>query len=319
MPDHESPPIGHEPKDCRARSPFLTLCALRLQVLAAYATEDDATVWGMMLEQLHSLHSLLSGAPELLVPFDAFARSLIVAKVGELGWTPRPSDGHLTRKLRGEIIGVLPAFCSSDEAVVAEARRRFNAFAADPSGAADELPSEYQQAVYKLVLKAGGRAEFDTLMGLFNSLPLNEQKKAALAALGAAPTAELRTEALEFAISGKVKLQDFFYVSLSMHGSGPEGLEATWDFFRQNVERYSEMLSKASPSLMDAVITGACRGFATFEKAAEVRAFFESHPMARNERKIAQVLEGIETNAKYLEAIKASAALSWLNRYSSRA
>jgi puromycin-sensitive aminopeptidase len=116
-----------------------------------------------------------------------------------------------------------------------------------------------------------------------------------------------------------VKLQDFFYVSLSMHGSGPEGLEATWTFFKANVQRYADMLAKASPSLMDAVITGACRGFATTDKAAEVRAFFEAHPMARNERKIAQVLEGIETNAKYLSAFKASNALAWLNSYTPQA
>jgi len=32
-----------------------------------------------------------------------------------------------------------------------EARRRFDAFVADPAGAESELPSEYQQAVYKLV------------------------------------------------------------------------------------------------------------------------------------------------------------------------
>jgi len=30
-----------------------------------------------------------------------------------------------------------------------------------------------------------------------------------------------------------------------------------------------------------------------------------------------QVLEGIETNAKYLEAFKASGALAWLNNYTS--
>jgi len=46
---------------------------------------------------------------------------------------------------------VLPAFCASDATVAAEARRRFDAFVADPAGAEGELPSEYQQAVYKLV------------------------------------------------------------------------------------------------------------------------------------------------------------------------
>ena len=197
--------------------------ALYLQVLAAYAAEDDATVWGMVLEQLAGLHALLvgGGAPELLGLFDTFARSLLLPKLAELGWTPRDSDGHLTRKLRGELICVLPNFCATDAAVVGEARRRFDAFVAAPEGdGAKELPAEYQEAVYKLVLKNGGEKEFDQILSLFDSLTLNTARKAALQGLGAAPTDALRTRALEFAIGGKVKLQDLFYVAISMHTSG---------------------------------------------------------------------------------------------------
>ena len=65
----------------------------------------------------------------------------IVPKLAELGWTPRDSDGHLTRKLRGELICVLPNFCATDAAVVGEARRaggelqRVEGGGAEPEGA----------------------------------------------------------------------------------------------------------------------------------------------------------------------------------------
>ena len=177
-----------------------------LELLAAYQNEDDATVWSQLLEQLLSLHRLLQGSTELQAAFDSVARALLLPKLAELGWTPRAADAHLERKLRGELISALPAFGSSDAEVMAEARRRFDAFVADSSG--DALPSEYQQAVYKLVLSAGGEAEFEQLLTLFDTLPLNDQKKAALAALGAAPTDALRVRALEFALSEAVKTQD---------------------------------------------------------------------------------------------------------------
>ena len=134
--------------------------------------------------ELAGRHALLvgGGAPELLGLFDSFARSLLLPKLAELGWTPRDSDGHLTRKLRGELICVLPNFCATDAAVVGEARRRFDAFVAAPEGdGAKELPAEYQEAVYKLVLKNGGEKEFDQLLGLFDSLTLNTARTAALA------------------------------------------------------------------------------------------------------------------------------------------
>ena len=49
------------------------------------------------------------------------------------------------------------------------------------------------------------------------------------------------------------------------------GLNATWAFFKENMPKYTELYDKASASLMDAVISGACRSFATAEKAAEVK------------------------------------------------
>ena len=78
---------------------------------------------------------------------------------------------------------MLPNFCATDAAVVGEARRRFDAFVAAPEGdGAKELPAEYQEAVYKLVLKNGGEKEFDQILGLFDSLTLNTARKAALRA-----------------------------------------------------------------------------------------------------------------------------------------
>ena len=197
--------------------------------------------------------------------------------------------------------------------------------------------------MYKLVLSAGGEAEFEQLLALFATLPLNDQKKAALAALGAAPTDALRVRALEFALSDAVKTQDrlgypnpnptpnpnpdpnpnpspsptqdFFYVSIGMHGASAEGMQFTWDFFQKNLPRYHAKCGPGAASIMDAVIAGACGGFATEAKAAEVKAFFEANPMPRNERTIAQKIESIGTSAKYLSAFAASGALAWLKSF----
>ena len=90
------------------------------------------------------------------------------------------------------------------------------------------------------------------------------------------------------------------------------GLNATWAFFKENLPKYTELYDKASASLMDAVISGACRSFATAEKAAEVKAFFAAQTLPKNERTIAQLTESIETNAKYADAVRASKAKAWL-------
>ena len=100
-----------------------------------------------------------------------------------------------------------------------------------------------------------------------------------------------------------------------MHGASAEGMQFTWDFFRKNLPRYNEKCGPGAASIMDAVIAGACGGFATEAKAAEVKAFFEANPMPRNERTIAQKIESIGTSAKYLSAFAASGALAWLKSF----
>ena len=122
--------------------------------------------------------------------YDGFARSLIVPVLEKCGWAPRDEDAHLTRKLRGEVIAALPTFCAADDGVYAEAKRRFDAFRAGDDAA---LPSEYQSAVYKLVLARGGRETYvvdkdGTVMMVFNG-QLNPEKhvEAASAAVADLP------------------------------------------------------------------------------------------------------------------------------------
>ena len=38
-------------------------------------------------------------------------------------------------------------------------------------------------------------------------------------------------------MSEAVKMQDFFYVAISMHRSGADGMAATWDFFKSQLPR----------------------------------------------------------------------------------
>ena len=67
------------------------------------------------------------------------------------------------------------------------------------------------------------------------------------------------------------------------------------------------MISKASPSLMDACIVSCAGGFCSFEKADEIDAFFAMNPCPSNARKIAQTTENMRANAKFLQMLQASA------------
>ena len=292
-----------------------------LEVLASYVEEDDATVLGMLLERLQGLHALFKDTPALSAAFATFANTLVQPQIAKLGWDPAKEDGHLTRKLRGEVIAALPSLCAKDPAVLTEAKKRFATYCADPEPSKPKgkevCPPEIAAPIFKICHAAGGEAEYETLLSLFKTLELNDDKKQALFGMGYAPTDALKQKALDYALTSEVKTQDFFYLMLTMHRASAAGTSKTWAHFQANLPAYLEKVKGGSGSLLDAVISGACSGFTTKEKADEVQAFFESKPkeFEKNQRKITQTLEAIRTNSAYLERFTAGGALAWLQAY----
>ena len=72
--------------------------------------------------------------------------SLSLLFLFQYGWDTKPEDDHSAKLLRSTVIGLLDNFCSSDEGVLAEAKRRFNGHFDDPS----LLPSDYKVCDYIL-------------------------------------------------------------------------------------------------------------------------------------------------------------------------
>lgn len=105
-----------------------------ITLLRAYVDEDSFTVWSAIAGVLRGLYSLMEqigGAA-----FDAFlsfGAQLVKAALNKFGWEHKPTDDHSDKLLRTTVIGLLDAFGGQDEAILAEARRRFNEHWDDPS------------------------------------------------------------------------------------------------------------------------------------------------------------------------------------------
>jgi len=127
-----------------------------------------------------------------------------------------------------------------------------------------------------------------------------------LATLGVTNDPKLKLRTLEWSVSGEVKLQDFFYPMGSVGHSSKAGVEISWQFFQDNFDKIKDMIGKANASLLDACIVNCAGGFCSAEKADEIDAFFKAHPLPQNARKIAQTVEAMRTNAKFLDKLKNS-------------
>lgn len=274
-----------------------------LLFLTGYAGETDYIVWDALAQVLGGLSRLLmGGAPdEVFKRFTSFAEDLVNRswQASNLGWEKRTSDGHLDGLLRGLLMKVVSKYNPSPD-FLTEARRRFGKYVEDPLANAELVPDEYRVPVFQAILKEGSRSEYSSLQATFRKLVTNIDQKHVFQSIGFTSDLSLKKETLQWAVSGEVKIQDFFYVMGSVSASSKAGLDMMWDFLKSDFAQIHGMVKTASPSIMDSVISQATSGYCSFEKAKEIEDFFEAHPLPLNKRTISQVLEEIRTNASFL-------------------
>jgi puromycin-sensitive aminopeptidase len=275
-----------------------------ISLLAAYVSEKDATVWSALNDVLVGLDKILIGNETVHKSFRLFAAKLVAPCASAVGWEASAADGHLGKLLRGTVIKLLAKFSWNDEAVQAEAKRRFLLQLSDASNS-EAVPSDIASPIYQIVLKSGGREEFEQLMEIYGRADTSAERKLVYLAIGCCSTSALKKRVLNWALD-EIKMQDMFYPIGSVSGNDQEGLELSWDFFQANFGRIKAMLSKASPSLMDAMIVNCCGGFADAARADEIEKFFQEHPLPNNARKLSQLLESLRINGRFMEKIMLS-------------
>lgn len=286
-----------------ARAGYDTSFESVVAILKSFKNELSHSVWKAINIVLKGLNSIIQEiGSDTYVTFKAFAATLVKEALDAVGWDASPGDGHSTKLLRTIIIDLLYDFCSSESDVIAEAIRRFEGHHDEPS----LLPSDIRETVFKIVLRNGGKTEYDQVMTLFNSYDNNADKKIALMAFGSTGDKAMKTATLDWCVkSGQVKLQDFFYGIAGVTNSSREGAIMAWDYYKNNFEFFQEKLKKAIPALSEAAISYSFR-FVTADKADELEEFFKKNPVEAASRGILKMVEGTRNSSKMLEKVKHS-------------
>eukprot|EP00040_Diaphanoeca_grandis_P006211 m.36419 g.36419 ORF g.36419 m.36419 type:complete len:873 (-) comp17353_c0_seq3:305-2923(-) len=274
-----------------------------VQLLKHYGSETNSSVWKAISGALSGLKKAMTEVGgEALASFNEFGAKLVKAGFLSVGWTEKPEDTHSDKLLRATLVGLLDAFCFKDEDVVAQARDLFDKHFDEPS----VLPADIKTTVYRIVVKSGGDEEYERVLKTFYSTNDNSERKFAMYSLGVTTSMELKNRTLDWAVkSGDVKLQDFFY-PISPTGGDAEGSVLVWNYFKENIAVYEDMLKNASPSLMNAVIVNSIGYFSTLERAEEIETYFNENPLPKSSRKIAQCVEAIRNNGQFLLKVKSS-------------
>ena len=161
------------------------------------AGDDHRSVADQVIRTLTRVNHLQRGEPGRAL-FQAYARTILRPIFDHLGWQAVAGEGNDRVLLRGRLIAALGEL--GDAAVIAEARRRFDAFRADPAS----LPPNLRDAVTSLVGRNADRATYDTLLALARkSTNTDERARYYLAAASALDPA-LARETLAIVLTDEV-------------------------------------------------------------------------------------------------------------------
>mmetsp|Transcript_26571 Transcript_26571/g.62089 ORF Transcript_26571/g.62089 Transcript_26571/m.62089 type:complete len:891 (+) Transcript_26571:103-2775(+) len=281
------------------------------RVISALSGESHYVVLVAICQVLSETSRIFMGgaSQQVHVAYKKFAEKYIqkVWKVTDPGFETKASDGHLSGLVRGLMMKMVAKYAPGAD-FLAEAKQRFAKYMEDPVGNASVLPDEYRVPVFQAILENGGSKEHADLMATIPKLKSNVEQKHVYLSIGSSSSRELKEAALKWAISGEVKLQDFFYVFMSVSESSKEGLELTSEFYQREFATIRSMTQNATAAMMDHAIKASFAGYCTEEKASAMEKFFEQNPLPLNKRTISQVLEDTRNSAQFLAKAMATDA-----------
>jgi aminopeptidase N len=221
-----------------------------------------------------------------------------------LGWDGSGAGDDDDTLLRASLISALGEL--GDEAILAEAKRRFAGFLQNPGS----LPNALRDTVAHLVGISADSASYDTLLALARkSTVTNERLRYYYAAASARDPALARatlaltlTDELPNAIVGGV------INTVAFSGEQPE---LAWDFVQKNFEA---LAAKQGPTFRDFFIANFMTNFSDEAHAAELRAFAPAQATSGGRVMTARALETIAISVD-LKTRALPAVAAWIKEH----
>lgn len=273
-----------------------------LALVETLGTDDRRPVWDQVIGTMNALNRLSRGRTER-EPLQAFIRAKLRPVFDRLGWDGSGSGDDDTTLLRASLISTLGEL--GDEAVIAEARRRFAAFLQDPKS----LPNELRDSVTHLVGLTADRATYDTLLTLARKSTVTNERLRYYFAAASARDAALAGATLALTLTDEMPSTVVSGVIGTVAGSG-EQPDLAWNFVQKN---FDALLARQGPSFRDQFVANFMTNFSDEAHAAELAGFAPAQATSGGRVMTARALETIAISAD-LKARALPAVVAWIGQ-----
>lgn len=258
------------------------------ELVEAIAPDDDREVWEQAIRGVTRLDFLQRGRTERAA-FQAYARARLRPLFDRVGWERVAGESAAKAMLRPRLIRVLGDL--GDEDILAEARRRFDAFRRDPASVAPGL----RASVLHFAGREADRATYDALLALGRQATNTEERVRYYTALAAARDPALAAETLALALTEELPTNLSWSVISWVAGQG-EHPDLAWDFVRAN---FPALSARQGPAFRDYIASSLASNFAAAERASELASFAPAQATPAGRIAAARAQEQILANADF--------------------
>ena len=157
----------------------------------------------------------------------------------------------------------------------------------------------FRSTVYSCTASIGDPCDYETMIKLYRSTDLDEEKNRLMrAGMANFENRELLKKTLEFAISADVRAQDSVFLIAGV-ARNRLGRDISLEFFKEHLNLFKGRYQ--SGSLLAKLVKSVSERFLTEEKAQMVEKFFQENPLPGSERNVSQSLETIRLNSSWLQ------------------
>jgi aminopeptidase N len=267
-----------------------------MDLAAAFASDPTPQVASEISSRLAFVRGSIADAAQR-PSFDAWVKRVFRPALDRIGIEPRPGDSDDVNALRGTLLQVL----GSDPDVQQRSRVLALRYLDDPSS----VPPTLVAAVLQAAAAGGDGALYDRYVAKMQaSVATPEEYYRFFNALAAFPDPALRNRTLSFALED-ARSQDAPLLLGQLLGADPD---RTWSFVKANWPALTARLGtfQAIPYVVSSI--GGCSA----ESSAELKTFFDGHPVPEAARALAQAHERIGSCVAVKQRQSASFA-RWLS------
>lgn len=283
----------------------------------SFNREDNTLVWKQLASSIGHLRSVFADDEEISAALKKYTLKLVSGPVEAVGWEFKPDEDYLTGQLRQLLIPL--AGHAGHEGVIAEAKRRFDAWAI---GDKDAINANLRSAIFGIVIsstskdhakdKNAGKTEYDIIKKEFMSTKSIDGKEICLGALGRTRNPELYADFMNFMLSPAVAIQDIHTGAASL-AANSEARKPFWEFVKANWDAIESKMT-TNKVVLQRFIQMALSRFADEETEKDIQKFFGDKDQSGYDRGLEVVLDTVRTSAKY-RAREQQAVKEWLKEH----